>query len=128
MLRRKDVKAQSRASETHKLRRLVFNPPNQKFSGKLQKLLRNAFGVAAQVIIEQFLYAKKPSHLENNQAFSGTRTYEQVVSHLKKVQLNSAEAPDELLMNIVTQNATKPHNVKSKTTFYYRKRPCLYRN
>ena len=29
-----------------------------------EKLVKNAFGVAAHVIIEQFIYAKVPSHLK----------------------------------------------------------------
>ena len=62
--RRKYVKPQSRAIAKHKLQQLVFNPANQKlidFLDDLQKLAKNAFGVAAQAIIEQFFYAKMPT-------------------------------------------------------------------
>ena len=63
VFRRKNVKRQSMATAKHKFQRLVFNPANQKlidFLDELQKLAKDAFGVAAQVIIEQFIYAKMP--------------------------------------------------------------------
>ena len=43
------------------LQKLVFNPANQKvvdFLDELQKLAKDAFGIAAHAIIEQFIYAK----------------------------------------------------------------------
>ena len=58
VFRRKYVKPQSMATAKHKFRRLVFNPANQKlidFLDELQKLAKDAFGVAAQAIIEQFI-------------------------------------------------------------------------
>ena len=60
---RKYVKPQSMATAKHKFQQLVFNPANQKlndFLDELQKLAKDAFGVAAQAIIEQFIYAKMP--------------------------------------------------------------------
>ena len=66
VFRRKYVKPQSMGTAKHKFRRLVFNPANQKlieFLDELQKLAKNAFGVATQAIIEQFIYAKMPPHL-----------------------------------------------------------------
>ena len=57
VFRRKDVKLQSMATAKRKFQRLVLNPANQKlidFPEELQKLAKNAFGVAAQDIIEQF--------------------------------------------------------------------------
>ena len=63
VFRRKYVKPQSRVSTKHIFQRLVFNPANQKlidFVDKLQKLAKDAFGVAAQEITEQFIYAKLP--------------------------------------------------------------------
>ena len=59
--RRKDVKPQSMSTAKHKFQRLVFKKANQKFidfPDQLQKLAKNAFGVATQAIIEQFIYAK----------------------------------------------------------------------
>ena len=64
MFRRKYVKPQSTPKAKQKIDRLVFNPANQKlidFLDKLQKLTKDALGVAAQVITEQFIYAKMPS-------------------------------------------------------------------
>ena len=61
VFRRKYVKHQSMATAKHKFQRLVFSPANQKltdFLDELQKLAKDAFGVAAQAIIEQFIYAK----------------------------------------------------------------------
>ena len=66
---RKYVKPQSMATAKHKLQRLVFNPANQKvidFLDELQILAKDAFGVAAQAIIEQFIYAKMPPHLKKS--------------------------------------------------------------
>ena len=54
------------ATVKHKLQRLVLNPATQRlidFLEKLQKIATDAFGVAAQAIIEQFIYAKMPPHL-----------------------------------------------------------------
>ena len=68
--RRKYVKPQSIATAKHKFQRLVFNPATQKlfdFLDELQKLAKDALGVAAQALIEQFIYAKMPPHLKKKQ-------------------------------------------------------------
>ena len=55
------------ATAKYKFQRLVFNPANQTlidFLDELQKLAKNAFGVADQEFIEQFIYAKMPPHLK----------------------------------------------------------------
>ena len=88
MFRRKYVKPQSMATGKHKFQRLVFNPANQNlidFLDELQKLAKDAFGVAAQAIIEQFIYAKMAPHLKKSisQAHLENGTYEQIVSHLE---------------------------------------------
>ena len=70
MFRRKYVKPNSIAAAKNKFHRLVFNPAIQKlidFLDELEKLARDSFGVAAQAIIEQFIYAKKASSPEKNQ-------------------------------------------------------------
>ena len=70
LFRRKYVKPQSMTTTKHKFQRLVFNRPNQKltdFLDELQKLPKDAFGVAAQAIIEQFIYAKMPPPEKINQ-------------------------------------------------------------
>ena len=57
------------ATAKDKFQRLVFNPTNQKlidFLDELQKLAKDAFGVAAQAMIEQFIYAKMPPHLKKS--------------------------------------------------------------
>ena len=92
VFRKKYVKPKSMATAKHKFQRLVFNPANQKlidFLDELQKLEKDAFGVAAQAIIEQFIYAKMPPHLKKsiNQAHLDNGTYEQNVSHLE-MELN----------------------------------------
>ena len=108
VFRRKYMKPQSMATAKHKFRRLVFNPANQKsidFLDELHKLAKNAFGVAAQDIIEQFIYAKMPPHLKKsiNQAHLENGTYEQIVSHFEReLELNGLEAPDEMPINTVT--------------------------
>ena len=108
VFRRKYVKPQSMATAKHNFQRLVFNPANQKlidFLDELQKLAKDAFGVAAQAIIEQIIYAKMPPHLKKsiNQAHLENGTYEQIVTHLEReLELNSLEYPDETQMNTVT--------------------------
>ena len=69
VFRRKYEKPRSMATAKHKFQRLVFNPANQKliqFVDELQKLGKDAFGVAAQATIEQFIYAKMPRHLKKS--------------------------------------------------------------
>ena len=104
---RKYVKPQSMATAKHKFQQLVFNPANQKlndFLDELQKLAKDAFGVDAQAIIEQFIYAKMPPHLKKsiNKAHLENGTCEQIVTHLEReLELNSLEYPDETQMNTV---------------------------
>ena len=134
VFRRKYVKPQSMATAKHKFQRLVFNPTNQKlidFLDELQKLAKDAFGVAAQAIIEQFIYAKMPSHLKKsiNQAHLENGTYEQIVSHLEReLELNGLEAPDEMQINTVMQQDTRQNSEKPKPTCHHCKKPGHYRN
>ena len=134
VFRRKYVKSQSMATAKHKFQRLVFNPANQKlidFLDELQKLAKDAFGVAAQAIIEQFIYAKMPPHLKKsiNQAHLENGSYEQIVSHLgKELELNGLEAPDEMQLNAVIQQAPQQNSNKSKPTCHHCKKPGYYRN
>ena len=127
VFRRKYVKPQSMATAKHKFQQLVFNPANQKlidFLDELQKLAQDAFGVAAQAIIDQFIYAKMPPHLQKsiNQAHLENGTYEQIVTHLEReLELNSLEYPDETQMNTVTHkqqiegNPDNAGNINSDT-------------
>ena len=109
VFRRKYVKPQSMATAKPNFQQLVFNPANQKlieFLDEIQKLAKVAFGVAAQAIIEQFIYAKVPPHLEKliNQAHLKNGTYEQIVTHLEReLELSSLEYRDEKQINTVTQ-------------------------
>ena len=67
VFRRKYVKPQSMATAKHKFQQLVFNPAKPKlidFLDELQKLAKDAFGVAAQAIIDQFIYARMPPYLK----------------------------------------------------------------
>ena len=134
VFRRKYVKPQSMATAKHKFQRLVFNPTNQKlidFLDELQKLAKDAFGVAAQAIIEQFIYAKMPPHLKKsiNQAHLENGTYEQIVSHLEReLELNGLEAPDEMQINTVLQQDTRQNSEKPKPTCHHCKKPGPYRN
>ena len=107
VFRRKYVKHQSRVTAKFKFHHLLFNPANQKlieFLDKLQKLGKNAFGVSAQAIIGQFIYANMPPDMKKslNQAHLENGTNEQIVTHLEReLELNSLEAPDETQMNTV---------------------------
>ena len=134
VFRGKYVKPQSMATAKHKFQRLVFNPANQKlidFLDELQKLAKDAFGVAAQAIIEQFIYAKMPPDLKKsiNQAHLENGTYEQIVSHLEReLELNGLEAPDEMQLNTVIQQDTQQNSEKPKPTCHHCKKPGHYRN
>ena len=127
VFRRKYVKPQSMATAKHNFQQLVFNPANQKlidFLDELRKLAKDAFGVAAQAVIDHFIYAKMPPHLKKsiNQAHLGNGTYEQIVTHLEReIQLNSLEYPDETQMNTMTHkqqiegNQDNAGNINSDT-------------
>ena len=87
VFQRKYVKPQSMATAKHKFQKLIFNPANQKlvdFLDELQKLAKDAFGIDAHAIIQQFIYAKMAPHLKKllNQAHLENGTYEQIVTHL----------------------------------------------
>ena len=134
VFRRKYVKPQSMATAKHKFQKLVFNPANQKlvdFLDELQKLAKDAFGIAAHAIIEQFKYAKMPPHLEKtkNQAHLQNGTYEQIVTHLEReLELNGLEAPGELPINNVSQQPTNTNADRPKPTCHHCKKPGHYRN
>ena len=122
------------ATAKHKFQRLVFYPANQKlidFLDELQKLAKDAFGVAAQAIIEQFIFAKMPPHLKKsiNQAHLENGTYKQIVSHLEReLELNGLEAPDEMQLNTVMQQDTQQNSEKHKPTCHHCKKPGRHRN
>ena len=64
-----------------------------------------------------------------NEAYLETCTYEQIVSHLEnELELDGLEAPDELHLNIVTQQATQQYPGKIKPTSHHCKKPGHYRN
>ena len=98
VFRRKYVKPQSMATAKHKFQQLVFNPKNQKsieFLDELPNLAKNAFGVAAQLINEQFIYAEVPHTWKEtiNQAYLENGPNEQIVTQLGSVlELKSLEA------------------------------------
>ena len=134
VFRRKYVKPQSMATAKHNFQKLVFNPANQKlvdFLDELQKLAKDAFGIAAHAIIEQFIYAKMPPHLKKsiNQAHLENGTYEQIVTHLEReLELNGLEAPDELPINNVSQQPTNTNAERPKPKCHHCKKPGHYRN
>ena len=119
VFRRKYVKPQSVATAKHNFQQLVINPANQKlidFLDELQILAKDAFGVAAQAIIDQFIYANMLPHLKKslNQAHLENGTHEQIVTHLEReLEFNSLECLDETQMNTVTpkqRNEGNPDN------------------
>ena len=116
------------ATAKHKFQKLVFNPGNQKlvdFLDELQRLAKDAFGIAAHAIIEQFIYAKMPPHLKKtiNQAHLENGTYEQIVTHLEReLELNGLEAPDERQINTVSRNTVNTNADRTKLTCHYCKK------
>ena len=129
IFQKKYLKRQSVATAKHKFQQLAFNPTNQNwidFLYELQKPAEDAFGVADQAIVEQFIYAKMPPHLKKsiNRAHLEIGTYEQIVSHLEKeLELNGLEAPDELQKNSVTQQAAQQNPEKPKSTCQHCENP-----
>ena len=113
------------ATAKHKFQKLVFNPAKQKlveFLDELQKLAKDAFGIAAHAIIGQFIHAKMPPDLKKakNQAHLENGTYEQIVTHLEReLELNGLEAPDELQINTVSQHLTNSNADRSKPTSHH---------
>ena len=134
VFRRKYVKPQSMATAKLKFQQLVFNPANQNsidFLDELQKLAKVAFGVAAQAIIEQFIYAKMPPHLKKsiNQAHLENGTYEQIVSHLEReLELNGLKAADEMPINTVMPQAPQQNSNEPRPTCHHFKKPGHYQN
>ena len=122
------------ATAKHKIQKLVFNPANQKlvdFLDELQKLAKDAFGIAAHAIIEQFIYAKTPPHLKkiNKSAHLENSTYEQIVTHLEReLELNGLEAPDELQINTVSHNTVNANADTTKPTSHYCQKTGHYKN
>ena len=122
------------ATAKHKFQKLVFNQANQKlvdFLDELQKLAKDAFGIAAHAIIEQFIYAKLLPHLKKskNQVHLENGTYEQIVTHLEgELELNGLEAPDELQINTVSHNSANANADRTKSTCHYCKKPEYHRN
>ena len=134
VFRRKYVEPQSMATAKHNFQNFVFNPSNQKLIDsldELQKLAKDAFGLAAHAISEQFTYAKMPRHLKKstNQAHLENGTYEQIVTHLEReLELNGLEAPVELQINNVSHQTTNTNADRPKPTCHRCKKPGPYRN
>ena len=134
VFRTKYVKPQSMATAKHKFQKLVFNPANQNlvdFLDELQKLAKDAFEIAAQAIIEQFIYAKMPPDLKKSmkRAHLENGMYEQIVTHLEwELELNGLEAPDELQINTVSQQPTNNNADRPNPTCHHCKKPGHYRN
>ena len=77
------------------------------------------------------LCKKKSAYLKKSiyQAHVEKRTFEQILSYLEREsELKGLEAPDELQINLVTQQTTEPNPEKPKTTSHYCKKPGHYRN
>ena len=69
VFRRKYVKPPSIETTKHKFQKFVFNLANKRlvdFLDELQRLAKDAFGIAAHAIIEQFIHAKMPTHLKKS--------------------------------------------------------------
>ena len=72
-----------------------------------------------------------PPHLRKsvNQAYLENGTYEQIVPHLeKKLELNDSEAPEEMPINTVTQQAPQQDSEKPKPTSHHCKKSGHYQN
>ena len=70
-----------------------------------------------------------PPHLKKsiNQAHLENGTYEQIMSHLEReLELNGLEAPDEMPINTVMQQASQQNSDKPKPTCHPYKKPGHY--
>ena len=114
------VKTQSMVTAKHKIQKIYLNPVNQNlvdFLAELQKLAKDAFGIAAYSIIEQILFAKMPPDLKKsfNQVHLEKCKDEQFVTHLDmQLELIGLEAPEELQTNAMTKHATKANADRPK--------------
>ena len=122
------------ATAKHKFQKLVFNPANQKlvdFLDELRRLAKDAFGIAAHAIIEEFIYAKMPPHLKKSidQTHLEIGTYEQIVTHQEtELELNGLEAPDELQIYTVNHNNANANADRPNPTCHHCKKPGYYKN
>ena len=121
------------ATAKHKFQKLVFNPANQKlvdFLDELQRLAKNAFGIAAHAITEQFIYTKKPPRLKKtiNQARLKMTLVNSVTDLETELNLNGFETPDELQVKAKSHNTTNTNNDRPKSTGHYCKKQEHYRN
>ena len=112
VFRRKNVKPQSMATGKHILQRLVFIPTNQKlidFIRELQKLAKMHSELLLKRILSNSCMPKCLSTCKSiNQAHLQNGRHEQTVSHPEReLEMNGSEAPDELQMNTVTQQASQ---------------------
>ena len=129
VFRRKCVKHQLMATAKRKFQKLVFNPPYENlvdFLHEFQKLAKDAFGIAARAIIEQFIYAKKPPHLKKSidQANLKNGTCKQIVKDVEsEIELKGLEVLDELQINTLSQQPTNLNADRPKPTFHYCKKP-----
>ena len=117
----------------HKFQKLIFNPANHKLVGFLDELhnfAKEAFGIAAQAIIEQFIYCEVPPHLKKsiNQTHLENCTYEQFVTYLeKKLELNGLEAPGEQQIKTVSHNTANTDADRPIPTRHHCKKQRHYR-
>ena len=106
------------APAKHRFQRLVFNPAKQKlidFLHELQKSERCIRSCRSSDHRAIHIYARVLPHLKKstNLAHSENSTYERIVSHIEwGLELEGLEAPNELQINTVTQQATQQYSEK----------------
>ena len=97
---------------------------------EFQKLVKDAFVIVVQAMFELFIKAMMPPYLSNsiNQAHLEKGTYEHFVSYLEReIEFNGLEAPGELHLNTVTQQATKSNPMKTQVDMSPLEKPGHYR-
>ena len=110
VFRTQHVKPQSLATVKHKFQISVFNPSNQKLVEileelQLQRRAKNAFGLAAHAITDNFMYAKVPQHLKEsvNQVHLKNSTYQLTVTqNERQLELIGLKDRDELQLMTVS--------------------------
>ena len=120
-------------SETQ-IQKACLQPSISKFADfpdELQKLAKDAFGIAAHAMIEQFIYAKMLPHLKKsiNQADLKNGTFGQIVTRLEReLGLSSWEAPVELQIKNMSHITANTNADRSIPTCHHSKKPGHHRN
>ena len=122
------------ATAEREYQKLVFSPANRMlvdFLDELQKLAKDAFGLATHAIIEKFIYVRKPPNLNKSMTHAHLEEgrHEQIITHFgMEMELNGLEAPAEPQFKTVCQHAANTKTDPLGLTCHHCKKQALCRN